>query len=125
MATVADGSPAPTSPDAAAPAIAGGVNLPPSGEKATSDASRTAAPPPAESAPVAAFAERVLPCDAFFSLHGNESSVAGGWTFRLPDAPQGAENLAVSAAALAFLFSGVPDKRADRDEKRNRLAWQA
>ena len=90
----------------------------------SNDRSAVYGPISADRATAAAFADLVLPCDAFFSLHGQESSVGVAWTFRLPEVSQATEDLAVSAAVLAVLFCGVPNERIVQDDKQNRLALQ-
>ncbi len=128
-ATFVDGSPDATATSPAA-ALTDGETLPILEENAAPGFFQTTeALSTTQSAPTgpkaAAFADLVLPCDAFFSLHGNESSTAGGWTFRLADVSHATEDLAVSAAVLAVLFSGASNERTDRDGKQNRLGLLA
>jgi len=108
-AFIADDSPAATAGSAAgagpqAPTQGGGVAKP------------AAVPDAPAAAPLA------LPCDALFTAFHSEPSHAGGWSLRLADVPAIAEDLTVSAAALAFVFCGLPDRPSPSDDKRRRLA---
>ena len=65
-----------------------------------------------------------FPCDIVFMASRDGAPVSHAAVAML-DRANSAGGVALSAAALTFLFSGVRDDRAAEHEKRRRQAWQA
>ena len=66
----------------------------------------------------------LFPCDIVFMASKDGAPVSHAAVAML-DKANSVGGVALSAAALTFLFSGVRDDRAAWDEKRRRQAWQA